>query len=303
MSPQLKVRNNRRSARAKRAVSPAPAKRGLSHLGYAIKGIVYIVISLLTILVVTGHGELGTDQKGALKAVYHSPLGENIGRFLLFIIVGGAFALALWNIMRALFDTERQGNDAQGILQRVGYIVVAIGYSMPGIVAYSIATTSAALPGDSARLAQNWTGQLLQQPAGALLISLFGILVLCFAFSMFHRAYHMAFADHLDLSGQSKAVRSRVLLAGRIGYTIVGIVLAIVGFFLIIASSQHNLGDPKGLDVTLVELLKLPAGPWLLGFVAAGLLVYGAYAFLEARYHSAEVNTKSRDAAKARQEA
>lgn len=296
MSSQLRARASKRTARARRTASSRPVKLGLSHLGYAIKGIVYIVISLVAILVATGHGELGTDQKGALRAVYHSPLGENLGRLLLFIIVVGAFALILWNIVRALFDTERHGNDSRGIVQRVGYIVVAIGYAMLGIVTYSIATTSAALPSDSARQAQNWTGRLLQQPVGALLIILFGILVLCFAFSMFHRAYHMTFASHLALDNRN---RGRLLLAGRLGYTIIGIVLSIVGFFLVIAGAQHNPGDPKGLDVTLVELLKQPAGPWLLGFIALALVVYGCYSFLEARYHSVEVNEKNRDVTRA----
>jgi len=295
MSSQSRVRKRRRTGRTTRFTTPRPAKSWLPQLGYTIKGVVYIVISSLLVLVATGHGNVGTNQSGAIKAIYYSPLGENLGRFLLLIIAVGAFLLALWNIVRALFDTEKHGNDSIGILPRAGYIVVAIGYSMLGIVAYSIATTSANLPGNSALLAQNWTGRLLQQPVGALLIILFGILVLSFAFSMFHRSYHMTFVSHLDLSGQNKQTRSRVITAGRIGYAIIGIVLAIVGFFLIIAGARHNPGDPKGLDVTLVELLKQPAGPWLLGFIALALLVYGAYAFLEARYHSAESKAKNRN--------
>jgi hypothetical protein len=38
------------------------------------------------------------------------------------------------------------------------------------------------------------------------------------------------------------------------------------------------------LDAALVELLKQPFGPWLLGVVALGLLAYGVYSFAEARY-------------------
>jgi hypothetical protein len=34
----------------------------------------------------------------------------------------------------------------------------------------------------------------------------------------------------------------------------------------------------------LVALLQQPFGPWLLGLVALGLIAYGVYSFVEARY-------------------
>ncbi len=40
----------------------------------------------------------------------------------------------------------------------------------------------------------------------------------------------------------------------------------------------------KDLDTALSELLHLPFGPVLLGVVALGLIAYGVYSFVEARY-------------------
>ena len=70
-----------------------------------------------------------------------------------------------------------------------------------------------------------------------------------------------------------------MITLGRLGNAALGVVFLIVGFFLVIAAVKHHLGDAKGLDAALVELLKLPFGPWLLGVVAQGLLAYGVYSF------------------------
>ena len=64
------------------------------------------------------------------------------------------------------------------------------------------------------------------------------------------------------------------------------VVFAIVGIFLIGAAVQHNPQNAKGLDSALIELLKQLFGPWLLDLVAPGLIAYGVYSFVEARYRS-----------------
>jgi hypothetical protein len=48
---------------------------------------------------------------------------------------------------------------------------------------------------------------------------------------------------------------------------------------------QFNPHQAKGLDTALGELLQLrPFGPVLLGILALGLIAYGVYSFVEARY-------------------
>ena len=71
---------------------------------------------------------------------------------------------------------------------------------------------------------------------------------------------------------------------GRLGYAALGVVFTIIGIFLIVAAVQFNPHKAKGLDTAIAELLKLPLGQVLLILVALGLLAYGLYSFVEARY-------------------
>jgi hypothetical protein len=269
--------------RGARRAATSPAMTKLARLGYTIKGVVYVVIGVLALLLATGHGGSVTDQTGALKAIYGSPLGEGFGRFLMVVITIGLFAFALWSLIQALFDTEGKGRQAKGIIARIGYAAVGVTYGLLGYAAYQIASTGNSSK-NSTSSAQNWTALLLKQPAGVALVIIVGIAVLVIAVVLFVRAYKASFQKYLNLSTVKAQTRQMIIRVGRIGYAAIGVVFTIIGIFLIVAAVKNNPQDAKGLDSALVALVQQPFGPWLLGLVALGLIAYGVYSFVEARY-------------------
>ncbi len=281
MSSNMKVREARQAASD---VATSSGMVMLARLGYAVKGVLYIVIGFLALLLATGHGGSATDRNGALQAIYNSPLGEGFGRFLMIVITIGLFGFALWSLIQAIFDTENKGHKAKGIIARLGYAIVGISYALVGVVAFQIATTGASNSKSSTSSTQNWTGLLLKQPAGVLLVILLGCIVLGVAAYLFNKAYKASFTQYMNLSTLRANVRQAAITIGRVGNAALGVVMAIVGIFLIIAAVKHDPSDAKGLDSALTELLQQPFGPWLLGLVALGLLAYGVYSFVEARY-------------------
>ncbi len=274
------VRDAQGTARSAASSRPVVA---LARLGYAVKGVVYVVIGILAILLATGHGGQVTDQNGALEAIYNSPLGPTFGRFLLIVVTIGLFGFALWSFIQALLDTEGKGRKAKGILARVGYALVGVSYGLLGYVALQIAMTGSTSR-NSTSSTQNWTALLLKQPAGVFLVIVLGIIVLGVAAYTFNKAYRKKFTQRLNLGTLSPRARKTVINIGRLGYAAIGVVSTIIGIFLIVAAVQHDPNSAKGLDSAMIELLQQPFGPWLLGLVALGLLAYGVYSFVEARY-------------------
>ncbi|HLX41246.1 MAG TPA: DUF1206 domain-containing protein, partial [Ktedonobacteraceae bacterium] len=59
-----------------RGAATSPIMVLLARLGYAVKGILYIVIGILAALLGFGHGGSATDQRGALGAVSDLPYGK-----------------------------------------------------------------------------------------------------------------------------------------------------------------------------------------------------------------------------------
>ena len=259
----------------------------LARLGYAAKGVVYLIIGWLAVQVAIGAGGKTTDQRGALQVISEQPFGK----FLLALVIIGLIGFAIWCFLQAWFDTEGKGNDIKGIIGRLGYAITGISYAILAFGAFQLVTrtgTGSATKSTTAST-QDVTAQLLNHSWGVVAVVILGLIVIGVAFYMFAKAYTAKFQKRLRLTGLSAQLKRGVIFLGRFGYAALGVVFSIIGIFLIVAAVQHNPHEAKGLDSVLRTLVQQPFGPWLLGIVALGLVAYGVYSFVEARYRQVGV--------------
>jgi hypothetical protein len=260
----------------------------LARLGYAAKGIVYLIIGWLALQFAIGAGGKTTDQRGALQTIYELPYGK----LLLALVVIGLLGFAIWCILQAWFDTEGKGSDIKGIIGRLGYAVTGVTYAILAFGAFKLVTgtgTSSTTKSTTSST-QDVTAQLLKHSGGVAVVVILGLIVIGVACYMFAKAYTAKFQRRLQLTGLSAQLRRGVIFLGRFGYAALGVVFSIIGIFLIVAAVQHNPHDAKGLDAALRTLIQQPFGPVLLGIVALGLVAYGVYSFMEARYRQVGVS-------------
>jgi hypothetical protein len=275
-APRRVVAGGRRAVDRRATSSPAVA---IGRVGFAARGAVYLMVGWLALRAAVGIGTAEvTDKQGALEAVAQ----QRAGTALLIFISAGLLAYAAWSIIRAVFDPERRGHDAGALIARLGYVIGGFSYAVLGVSATKLALGGSAGQGSDAAT-QDWTAKLLEAPFGPPLVIVVGVAFLVVAAIEFGRAYSASFQKDLDLT-ELAPQRRWVIRVGRAGLAARGVVFALIGLFLIQAARQGDPSQAVGLGGALQKLAEQPAGPWLLGAVAAGLCMYGLFSIVEARY-------------------
>lgn len=272
-----------RAARgAHRAATRAAGSGGvetLARLGYAAKGVVYMIVGVLAVQAALGDGGQTTGGEGALRTVAHQPFGQ----VLLWLLGVGLVGYALWRFIQAALDPESRGTDASRIAARVGFAASGIVHGGLALYAFGLATGNG---GDGGGGAQSLTAKVLANPFGAWVVGLAGLAVIAYGIKAAHSAYTRGYRRKLAFGSLDARARTWVDRAGRLGLSARAVVFTLIGGFLIRAAVQSDPSEARGLEGALDTLAAQPYGPWLLALVAVGLVCYGIYSLVKARYRT-----------------
>lgn len=256
-----------------RAAQDSTAFRVLARVGYVVLGILHVLIGAIAISLATGGGGGDADQGGALSAIQQSPAGIA----LLWIIVLGLFALAVWQIAEAV--VERDPDTKKKWAHRIKFIGTAAAYIAIGATALVFALGGSSQSSDSS---QTFSARLLAVPAGVVLLVLVGLVVAAVGVAFVVRGITRAFTKHLSLP--TGAARSGIVAFGIAGYIAKGIAVAVAGVLFVVAAVTHDPETAGGLDAALRTLAGLPFGVFILWTVGAGLILYGLFCVARARF-------------------
>lgn len=257
----------------------------LARLGFAARGLVYLLVGWFA-LDAARTGGTPTDNQAAMASLIDKPFGH----LLLAVIALGLAGYAFWRLTEALFDPERLGTDAKCLFKRLGYAISGIAHILLAWSATKFAMDLSAAGGAASgdERAEDWTAWLLQQPAGALLIGLIGIILFVVAGTQVVKSARCSFLRDLE---HGTPVPQHVRTIGRLGYAARAVVFVITGWFFVMAGWTSNADRAGGMGGALRELQSHDRGPILLAIVATGLFCFGLYSLVEARYRHVRVVT------------
>lgn len=264
--------------RAVRQAARNPWVERLARFGLAARGLVYTVIGMLAVQAAFfGHGAT-TDTHGALREIAEQ------SRPLLAAVAVGLAGYALWRFAEAFLDPEKKGRSPKGLVQRGVMLGSGIIYSGLALAAVRAFLDGTADLGDSSDGGRQIAASVLDKPFGRWLVALAGLAVILGGVTQFVRAWKKSFEKKLMTAKMNADERRLALRTGQLGLAARGVVFVITGIFLIQAAVRYDASQVQGLRGALDALAAQPHGQILLGVVALGLLAYGAYSFLEARY-------------------
>jgi hypothetical protein len=259
----------------------APWIEILARIGYIAKAVLYGTIGFLAARAALGDGGgKATDTRGALRAVLEAPFG----RELVLVIAAGLAGYALWRLVEAITDPEHRGADAKAIALRLGNAVRGLAHGALALAAFRLGTGH----GDGgSRGPGGWTARMFTLPAGEALVWIAAAAVAGYGIYQMYRAWRAKLGRHLALTRVSAQTGAVLVAVCRFGLAARGAVFTLIGFFLGRAAARHDPAQAGGVRESLLTLAGI--GHWALGAVALGLMAYGVYQLVEARYRRIDV--------------
>lgn len=259
---------------AKQVAQSAPVKAA-ARVGIAAYGLTHLLVAWLALQIAfTGGGERA-DQTGAFQTLVEQPLG----RVLLWVLVVGFAAVALWRLEQAVWGFSYESDRTTNLRKRA----VSGGKAVIFVVLAVLAARTAAGSGSSGGQ-QGATAGVLGLPGGQLIVGAVGIGLLVAAVITVIKGVRQKFRRDMALPSDHRA-RQVAVRTGQVGFVAKGVAIGLIGVLVVVAAVRFRPEEASGLDAALRGLAAQPFGPYLLAAVALGLLAYGIFCFFDARYH------------------
>ena len=234
----------------------------LTRLGFAARGLLYILIAILVVR--TGRTE---DLTGALEYV-----GHGTGKLLLVAIAVGLAAYGLWRLSDAALGTEHPGTEWNALGKRAvaGGIGVTYLYLAYKAVRVILAGRTGAMG------AEEQADKVLDLPGGELVLFGAALALAIAGLNQLWKAWRCKFLWRLrEGAGQQGWIK----WMGRLGYAARGVIFLVVAWLIYRAAADHMASEAGSLEKAL-DVLR---GPFLAP-IAAGLLLFGLFSLVEARF-------------------
>jgi hypothetical protein len=254
-----------------------PPLRTLFRFGHVVRGIIYVLPGILALRLAIGPHGAAIAPSGAIALIGH----QVYGRILLLLVAVGLFGYALWGLVRAVFDPLHRGNSPAGILSRLGFCVSALAHG--GLLIVTLRYLGGAVPRSTT--SQSWIAFLLAHRYGSWLIGLIGVgWIVGAGLAQIASGWRGRFERDLELDRTGPSERRWVIRLGRVGVVARGVVFTIIGIFLVATAFHANPHDAQGIDGALLGLLRQPYGRWLLAVAALGIIAFGLFSVMCARW-------------------
>ena len=250
-------------------------------IGFTAKGVVYFLIGFFAVATLIGFAKAGANGP---KAIIEWMGTNPFGNILMGLIGLGLLAYSAYRIIQSVADVDDKGHDAGGLVRRGAWFISGLSYATLAFFAFrEIFRGGGTNNSGQEGMKQDMIAQLLQLSWGQIAV---GILAGVFVIVAGYQAYRGLSNEHMKKiksQGMPQEEEDTFRLTGKIGLLARAVVFGIVAYFLYRAAVLDDPSKFKGVGDSL-QYLKNGWGTFALVLMGVGLLAYGSFMFVRARF-------------------
>jgi hypothetical protein len=256
----------------------------LSRVGLAMKGAMYLTIGVCAGLAAAKAGGSFLNLPGTVTAI-----AEHLGYAALALMIAGNLGYAAFKTVAALCDTDRKGHGFVGICKRLNMLAKAVIHAGVAVVAVRVLLGYVGPDTTGDTVVQRVASDLMWARPATWLLYVLGLYLVGSGFMQFYMIYTAYFRRRLQLDHLSVPMFRLITVLGRFGYAARGLVAWCAGSSLLLAAWWRDPSRAHGLGGVLKWLGEQAYVPYLFALVASGLVAYGLFEILLARYRHLSV--------------
>lgn len=255
----------------------------LAQLGYAAKGLLYVIVGGTAAMAVLSLGRRVRGTSGALNLVIASPFG----RLGVALVAVGLCGFIVRRVIQ-IFVPPKIGKPPLPItrvFRRIGYALSALGHLGIALTALELTLGSRVFsPAGGTSMNTLIPLLLTSLPFTTSVIRFAGLVVIGFAIFQLYLAVSRRFTVDLQTEQMTERAKKITYGFGVAGHAGRGVAFLITGAFLVYAGWFVRDIEVGGISSIAKTLEAWPFGTWIFFAVVAGLTAYGLYLLFAAWY-------------------
>ncbi|MDZ5620207.1 DUF1206 domain-containing protein [Nocardioides bizhenqiangii] len=245
-----------------------PALSWMARIGFAMYGVVYVVVGVLAVTLAVGDSAGEVSGQGALHELAQKPLGS----VALVVVALGLIAVTVWELCEAV-GGHNDHDGARRLASRAGSVGRAIIFGALAFLSIQIVLGGSSGGGST----DGYTAQVMQLPFGPALVVAVGLAIVAFGLFSVYKGLSDRWRKELETKANVGDVGTALTILARTGFTARGLAFCLIGGLFIWAGFTHEAQKSAGLDQALHRLRDASYGPVLLCGIAVGLAAYGLF--------------------------
>lgn len=255
-------------------------KRILHYLpvyGCVATALIYIAVGAIALLSFFKLRHGGADES-SMFAIINDFL---VGKIVIIVILAGMLCFVMWRFYEAFTDPYDYGRDFSGIAKRTGICFSTIVDIMIAVTATRVllGANHIMLNGEP-KEEQQTVQTILQHSWGSVVVIVTGALIILVAAAQLWYGVTRGYKERIDLEHFNKPVQTITHALAWFGYFARGVILGIIGFFLIKSGASHNAGLVVNTDKAF-DFIGDQIGHFYFIVVAVGTICYGVFMVMQ----------------------